>query len=362
MNRPIFDPKELVVISKLPANPMRPEASIYDYPCTPKENFKGMLSRQPVWQASMLDSRLFTPAFYPDNVARAMVFEHEPHDPLTQGGGKDIFGLNWEYVAQAGGSMVRPGKPLLEDANDWKEKVVFPDMDSWDWEGAAGANNDTYLETEQYINAWFMTGWYERLISFMDFEGAIMAMVDEDQTDAVTALFTELTDMYIDLLGRFFKYFPKIDGVCFHDDWGSQRETFFSPKVAQEMIVPHMQRVTKYIHDSGRFCELHSCGQLLKQVPNIIEAGWDYWTPQLMNDTHLIYEQYGDKLVIGVATEPFDPSATSEAEQRTAAKAYADKFCRPDKPSYYNSSAGHLLVPAFREELYIRSRENYSMA
>jgi hypothetical protein len=29
-----------------------------------------------------------------------------------------MFGIEWEYVPQVGGSMVRPGKPFVEDANE----------------------------------------------------------------------------------------------------------------------------------------------------------------------------------------------------------------------------------------------------
>jgi len=39
----------------------------------------------------------------------------------------DFFGVDWVYVPSVGGSMPRPGvKPLLEDVNDWPEKIVFP--------------------------------------------------------------------------------------------------------------------------------------------------------------------------------------------------------------------------------------------
>jgi hypothetical protein len=31
-------------------------------------------------------------------------------------------------------------------------------------------------------------------------------------------------------------------------------------------------------------------------VPEIIEAGWDSWGPQLMNDSLMLYEKYGDRL------------------------------------------------------------------
>ena len=358
---PKFDPKELKVIRETPASHLAPSIKIYDYPVTAKEGFRGLLTRKPVWQISqILEGRIFTPRLLPDNVARAFVLEAQPFDNVKEGGGKDMFGIEWEYIEQVGGSMVRPGKPFIEDANELYDKVVWPDIDSWDWKGAAERNNDTYLASDDFNVCWFQNGWYERLISFMDFEGAVMAVFDEDQKDAVKDFFDKLTDLYIRIFDKFITHFPKIDAFCIHDDWGSQKETFFSPAVAEEMIVPYMRRVTDFIHSKGKLCDLHSCGQLLKQVPNIIAAGWDSWTPQAMNDTQKIYELYGDKLIVGVIPDDFDPETTSEEDQRRAARAYADKFANPKKPCAFNYYGSRLMTPAFREELYIRSRENYS--
>ena len=357
---PAFDKKELTIVGEAPSRFGGPPSPIYDFPVKPKEAFKAMMHRKPVWQITNIETRLFTPELIPDNVARSQVFEDTTFDNLADGGGKDMFGIEWEYIAQAGGSMVRPGRPFLSDANEWREKLVWPDIDTWDWEGAAKRNNDTYLATDSYNNCWFVNGWYERLISFMDFEGAIMAMIDEDQKDAVKELFSRLSDLYIAIFEKYITYFPKIDGFCVHDDWGSQRETFFSPAVAAEMIVPYMRKVTDFLHSKGKCCELHSCGQLFKQVPNMIDAGWDSWGGQAMNDTQKIYDLYGDKIMIGVIPDLFDPETTPEADQRAAARAYADKFCRAGKPSFLNYSGTVLLSHAFREELYIRSRENYS--
>ena len=358
---PKFDQKELTVAREIPPSPMMPNGvKIYSYPVTPKEGFAAMMSRKPVWQIAGVESKVFAPRLLPDNVARAFAPEERSFDAATEGGGKDMFGIEWEYIAQVGGSMVRPGKPFLEDANEWRDKLVWPDVDKWDWENTAKQNNDAYLASDSYNACWFQNGWYERLISFMDFEGAIVAMVDEDQTDAVKDLFEKLSDLYINIFGKFMEYFPKIDGFFIHDDWGSQKETFFSPKVAAEMLVPYMRKVTDFLHSKGRFCEFHSCGQLLKQIPNMIDAGWDSWSGQNMNDTQKIHELYGDKIMIGVIPDEFDSDALSEKEQRAKAKEYADKFCRPEKPSYLNGFGARFITQAYREELYIRSRENYS--
>ncbi|MCL2391692.1 MAG: methyltransferase [Oscillospiraceae bacterium] len=357
---PKFDPKELNVVGETVAYVYMPSIKIYDYPVTEKEAITSMFKGKAYWQMVGAERCPFVPRLLPDNTVRGLVFEHQPFDVLTEAGGKDMFGIEWEYIAQVGGSTVRPGVPFLEDISQWREKIVWPDIDSWDWEGSAKINNDTYLASDKFNLAWFQTGWFERLIALMDFEGALMAIFDEDSKEEVKAFFEKLTDLYIRIFDKYITYFPKVDGFFVHDDWGSQKETFFSPELVAEMIVPYMKRVTDFLHVKGKCCELHSCGQILKQVPNIIAAGWDAWNPQLINDMDAIYDLYGDKIVLGIAPEPFDIESATEEEQRAAARAYADKYCRPDKPTYLNMYSTAFLTPAYREELYIRSRENYS--
>ncbi len=300
---------------------------------------------------------MFSPKVNPDNIARGFVYEAGARDMTTKDyGGPDMFGIEWEYIESVGGSMVRPGKPYIEDANEIKEKIKFPDIDSWDWEGSAEANK-MYLNPNNANCMWFLNGWYERLISFMDFEGAIMALIDEEQMDAVKDFFEELSDLYIRIFDRAIKAYPNVDMFCIHDDWGSQKETFFAPAVAEEMIVPYMKMVTDFLHSKGKFCDLHSCGNNMKQIPNYIKAGWDSWCPQAMNDTAKEYELYGDKIIIGVMPEPFDPATATEEEQRQSARNFVDRFMQPGKPATINFNAGSLLTPAFNEELYEYSRK-----
>jgi hypothetical protein len=198
----------------------------------------------------------------------------------------------------------------------------------------------------------------------MGFEGAVVALIDDDQKDAVKALFEATTDLACRLVDKFAQYYENIDGVTVHDDWGSQRAPFFSPEIADEILVPAMKKVTDYIHSRGRYAELHSCGHLLLQVPNIIKAGWDIWCPQMLNDTHKIYELYGDKLVIGVA--PGEPSGVfkmskpgSDAEETAAAEAFAERFCNKDRPAFFNMYASMMMSPAYRSTLYKASRLRY---
>ena len=354
MSVPKFDPKELEIVGTKPGMFGRGETPIYNYPCTLREAVRATFRREPYWQCFAGDMKMMTPKVNPDNIARAFVFEAERVEPQAGVLVPDMFGIEWEYIPAAGGSMVRPGKPFAEDAEELLEKVQWPDVDSWDWAGSAEANKD-YFSKDTYNTLCVLNGWFERLISMMEFEGAIMALYDDDQKEAVKTFLDKLSDLYIKILGHCIDAYPELDGFSMHDDWGAQKDTFFSPELCAEMIVPAMRKVTDYLHSRGKTCELHSCGKNLKQVPNMIAAGWDAWFPQNIVDSREVYELYGDKILVGVDPK-IDIEGMSDDEIRAAARDFVDKYMQPGKPCFFAFSAA-TSNPVFGEELYAYSRK-----
>ena len=353
-----FDPAETKVAYTKRLHIFGPEVPVYSLPVSPKEGFIAAMKREPLWQVCDLESEMFCPRSNPDNVARGFILDGSQHKLGDNGDGLDMFGVKWEYIEMAGGCMVRPGNPLLNDANEWVDKVVWPDIDSWGWEETAKTAK-VFLKREYANSCWFMNGWFERLLSFMNTEDALLALIDVDQKDAIKAMFDKLSDLYIKIVDKYIEYFPDIDYFFIHDDWGSQKSPFFSPETGAEIFVPCMRKLTDHIHARGKFCELHSCGNIFKQIGNVCDAGWDTWSGQLMNDTQTLYEMYGDRIMMQVTPDLFDPSKLTIEEQRKMARAYCDKFCNPDKPSMFNGYGNEVMTEAYREELYIRSRINY---
>lgn len=366
MKVPEFDVKEMNSLGEEPNLGGGEPIKIYDYPVSKKDAVRMLYGGKSPWQMILglgVEFVNFSPKVNPDAVARAFVLDASfvPGE-TNKCAGIDMFGVEWEYEPVIRGSMVRPGNPVIKTAQELITKVKWPDVKSWKWEETS-KENEKYLDTDKCVYLMFMNGYFERLISLMDFDNAILALIDEEDQEYVKEFFNKLTDLYIDIMDHYFKYFPQIDIVNFHDDWGAQKDTFFSPLLAEETIVPYMKRLVDFIHSRGRFVDLHSCGNNIKQVPNFIKAGFDSWTPQAMNDTHKIYEIYGGQIIIGVLPEVFDGEKVSEEAQREYARAYASEFCRPDKPSTLSMYAGfgnNMLTPAFREEVYIQSRIAYS--
>ncbi|HHU05533.1 MAG TPA: methyltransferase [Clostridiales bacterium] len=337
------------------------EVPVYNTPIPPVENFKLMLDGKiPFWMPSDSDTLSIIPRILPDNVARGYVLEAEPLAP-EENGGVDMFGVDWVFVPSVGGSMVKPGNPKLADICDWKKVITFPNLDDYDWEGSA-VKNAPILEKnrDKFIETWIFNGLFERLISFLDFEGAALALLDEEQQEAVHELFDRLCILYDDLIGRLQKYYG-VHFVTFHDDWGSQRAPFFSLETCREMIAPYLKRVVESCHKRGLYFNFHSCGKNEMLVPAMIEAGIDMWIPQTMNDFDMLVREYGDKLCLGLRLAELPPTATDE-EISAAAASYIErsKGCTRVFTSGALFARSNPAMAKLLREIYFQSREAYN--
>ena len=352
MKRIPFSEEELKVVGQFPkTTPIGNIIEKFNTPVTARENYLAFLHNEaPCWLPNG-DYITFCPAIIPDNVARNGVIEATPCEKQD---GLDMFGVQWVFIPTAGGCMVPPGRAILEDANDWPAVIHFPDVDSWDWAGCAERNREFLADRDAPVFMTHYNGLFERLISFMDFENAAVAMIDPEQKDAVKALFSALCDLYIHIIDLEKDYFD-MTAILFHDDWGSQKAPFFSIDTYREMILPYIQRLTAHCHSRGIIFELHSCGCSQLLAPAIAESGIDMWRPQPMNDIDKLYELYGDKFKLGVRQPIFAPAATDE-EKIAAAKELVAKYNVPGKYVYTMS---HFQDPLFRRTLYRESRLAY---
>ncbi|MDR0859128.1 MAG: methyltransferase, partial [Oscillospiraceae bacterium] len=206
MNRRIpYVPNELKIIGELPGF-FAPPQPLRDYPVSARENVAAMyFDKHPYWLPLPADSAMMIPNLYNELLGRG-----------GPAGTVDAFGIEWEWVESAGGSIVHPGEPFLADANEWKDKIKIPDIDAWDWAAEA---EKTKLDQRVSNQVSFVNGfWFERLISFMDFAPAAMALLDDDQIPAVHELFAAMTELGCKLVDKFCEYWPALDGFNIHDD------------------------------------------------------------------------------------------------------------------------------------------------
>ena len=191
----------------------------------------------------------------------------------------------------------------------------------------------------------------------MDFGPAAYALMNRKTKDDVKELMDKIADLWIDVVDHVYKYYGDlVDGITIHDDWGAQDGPFFNERIVREMLVPYMKKVTDHIHSLGYITNLHSCGKVERLIPCMIEAGWDCWDGMAINDYHLIYEQYGDKLLMNVPANDCPANADDETQKEWAAK-FVEEFAIKEKPaalSHYNDPG----LP-FDFEVYKLTREKF---
>jgi len=343
-----FSEQEMKVVEEIPGM-FGMVSKLRNSPITPRQNTEAMyFEKKPCWMPTQED---YSMMFSGD-----MIYVNT----LGRGRRKDItdaFGIPWVYVPTAMGSIVKPGEPLLTDIENWRDVIKMPDIEKFDWEAQMA---DAPVDMRFACDMTFVNGfWFERLISFMDFMYAAIAIIDEDQVDYVKEIFEETTELGCKCVDKFCQCFPQIDGFTVHDDWGSQKDPFFSEEIAYELFIPYMKRFSDCVHEHGRYLNLHSCGHNEKRVQCFIDAGFDSWEPQLMNDIKKLYEEYGDKIILAVWPDRDDIAELSEEEQRAEARKFADFYCKPGKPAMLGLNGQRMTTPAFRDELYKYSRQLY---
>lgn len=242
-----------------------PDVKILHTPISPRENTINYFTGKeyqwiPDWSSDYFD---FSVDCIPD--VNAMGID----------GGIDSFGVRWDALENGMPAMVRPGNPRLKDICDWRT-LDWPDVDAWDWEGCSAKYN-AVIDHSRMLRPYIQCGLFERMIDLLEFEGALLALIDEPEE--TSAFLEKLADYNIDLIDHYNKYFD-IDAICFLDDWSSQKAPFFSVDMAREILFPPLKRIVAHCKDLGLLFTWHSCGNGAAFIPLMIEAGIDGWQLQ----------------------------------------------------------------------------------
>lgn len=279
---------------------------------TPKENMIRMLNHE------VPDYVPYQPEAF--QMIRANAIHERPYGYVT---GYDWFGVHWTSenglpVPTAGAAHV------LDDITQWRDVVKFPDLDNWDWE--TDARRDCAEQDPDKLTFIIMgTGPFERLHALMGFEEALCALVTEPEECG--EFFGAVVDFKIKQM-KYLKQYYKVDIVHFHDDWGSQRDLFFSPDIWRKLLKPHIKRAVDATHDIGIYFIMHSCGKIDRIADEIADLGIDVLDPaQPINDLQHWKESFGDKVAFmgGIdAQNVVDNEKCSEEDIRREVRAKID--------------------------------------
>ena len=229
-----------------------------------------------------------------------------------------------------------PDKLLIHDITEWKEIVKAPQaiFKSKEWEDAISAAEATD-RSNQYVTLPSFPGAFEVLHSMISMEEALVALYEEPE--CVKDIIKYLMDFEIRYAEEACKYI-KPEAIFHHDDWGSQRSTFMSPKMFEEFLFEPYKELYGYWKNNGVELIVHHSDSFAETlVPYMIEMGIDIWQGVMTtNDIPKMIEQYGGKITFmgGINSATIDkPGWTREevcSEVKRACTEYGTKYYIPN--------------------------------
>ena len=287
------------------------------YPISVKENFRLAADRKnPMWVPNSLtdmvnigQNELEAPPKV-EGAAPPMMWGSKERSNFV-----DDFGCTWTFVPEAGGPMLTPGvAPVVSDITKWEEQVKWPDFSKHDYVECKKAFNEKYGKMDKVLHLNIGQSCTERLVALLGgYEQAMIAMAVEPEAvhDFLMAFATFTKDRFLKMAEG-----VQIDFVTFHDDWGTEKDTFFSPAMMEEMVFEPTQLLIDAIKGTGARFELHSCGKIERFVPYMIDLGVDFIQLQTRaNDVAMLKEKYGDKIGFNIGIEGYERGAAVTSEE-----------------------------------------------
>lgn len=211
--------------------------------------------------------------------------------------GYDQFGVYWVLPeGQMGAFPLHDDEHrVLKDITQWREIVKKPhipeDPGYWGMLNgiAAQANRD-----DQYVCAVQTQGIFERLHALMGMEDALANFYEEPEE--MEELIAFLTEIELDFAKVMIEK-CHIEAVLHHDDWGATENSFISPAMFEEFILPAYKKIYGFYKENGVLIVHHNDGYAGNLVPYMVEMGIDIWQGAIpANDIPSLIEKYGGKL------------------------------------------------------------------
>lgn len=152
------------------------------------------------------------------------------------------------------------------------------------------------------------------------------------------------------------------DAIYWTDDLGTQSDMFFSPQIFDEFFRPYYTELIEKAHGLGMQAWLHTCGNVVKILPRLIDMGLDVIHPiqKYAMDEVEIAREFGGRISVwaGFDVQRIIPYGSPD-DVRREVRHLMDTYARPD--GRFMLTAGNGITPDTPiESLRALYEESYS--
>ncbi len=283
-------------------------------------------------------------------------------DPRARYTYKDAWGNHWTYDKNAGGACMTPGTKICDDILKWEEQIKFPDFHEFNLAEFAERFMKERYDPNKILHIDLYHGPFQALSDFMGgFAEALEAMFVEPE--ACAAFYDRFADWEIWQIDMFSSLYP-VDIFTVHDDWGTQKDAFFSPSMMEDLLFEPTKRIIDHVHSLGKLYQFHCCGKINKFMPYFAQLRPDSTQIQRgVNDLVEYKKSFGKDVGFSAGIEGFVPGKQySDEELAELVRNSVDIFAVDGGwfPSIFGAS-GETMWKII-SELYCYSREFYEKA
>ena len=202
----------------------------------------------------------------------------------------------------------------------WQEakQRMTPSPDRINWEHLK-TNYKTWREEGYWIEG---IGWFGFDVThawMVGSERLLIALLDDP--DWCFDMFSHFLNVNLALLDMVWEAGYEFDALHWPDDMGYKQNQFFSRDTYRQLLKPLQKRAIDWAHAKGITAELHSCGNIMPLVPELVELGLDALNPLEVKagmDPIRLKQEYGDSLVLhgGINALLYNDMEALEAELR----------------------------------------------
>ncbi|SHH95101.1 Uroporphyrinogen decarboxylase (URO-D) [Sporobacter termitidis DSM 10068] len=334
----------------------------FDYPVTPLENFRlAAAHKTPYWMPnSMTDDQFVAAQELVTGDVRGMQVSADFTRVVTESYTfKDWFNTDWTWVPSAGGPMLTPGTCLCQDITAWEKTVKFPELREWDFTTFADSFMKTVYDPAKVLHIDLGQGATERLISIVGgyTEGMLALAMEPDAVRDFLNRFADFTIEYVDLVTSLYP----VNMITYHDDWGTEKDTFFSEKMMEEIVFGPTKRIIDHIRSKGVLFEFHCCGNITRFIPYMIGLQVDFLQIQRRAvDIPAMKKKYGDRIGFNVWPEALEFGVPHPKDELVQKLRNTVDLYGTGGGAYVNiMESDPVLIWDMVSELYAYSREFY---
>lgn len=268
-------------------------------------------------------------------------------EPLPDGSQVDLWGVGRKEVVDENRRDILITHNPLSDADSVAdvENHAWPNPEWFDYRAVARWCNGFkgYAISSPGLHLEGYHGVFHQLTYLFGMEKAMMHLVE--RPDLIEAATGKIMDFFIAYYERLFTAAGgMLDFLFYKDDFGGQQNLLISKPMFRRFFAPNIKTLSDLARSFGGSFILHSCGAVMKLIPDFIEAGTAVLDPIQVTakgmDIKVLADEYGDRLTFhgGIDVQRLMPRG-SEREIRAAAR---------DLIEVLGSGGGYFFSPSHR--------------